>query len=257
MLNQITKSILAATALSVALPGAVLAQEAGDAQVEAEIIALPEWSYDELYADGVSVDDLLEADVVGPTGEEIGAVENVIFDAEGGVLSIIAEIGGFLEIGDTHINVPWDRVEVGAEGDNVVVPVTQETVEEYSLFADPIITAFEASEDIEAVEGDNAGVALTGPRAWRATELIDDYARLRDGDGFANYGYVDDLVIRNDELAAVVVRPDVGWGAPGLYAYPYYGYGYGWYPGLAYYDLPYDREAVGAIEPFEEEELDD
>ena len=100
---------------------------------------------------------------------------------------------------------------------------------------------------------------MTGPRAWRATDAIGDFARLKDGDGYANYGYVDDLIIRGGEIAAVVVSPDVGVGAaaPGVYAYPYYGYDYGWDPGLNTYDLPYDREEVGALEPFDYERFDD
>ena len=246
------KRLLATTALAIALPAAASAQN-----IQAEVISLPEWSYDELYTDGISVEDLLDADVNGPTGEDIGDVENVVFGSDGKVLSVIAEIGGFAELGDTHVSIPWDRVEAGVDEDDITIPLTQETIEEYSLFADPVLTASEAASTVQQVEGDNAGVALTGERAWRASEAIGDYARLKDGDGFANYGYVDDLIIRNGEIAAVVVSPDVGVGTRGLYAYPYYGYGYGWHPGLNYYDLPYERDEIAALEPFDYERFDD
>lgn len=223
----------------------------------AKIVHLPEWRPQDLYADGISVEEVLDADVIGPTGEEIGDVENVLFSTEGEALSVVAEIGGFVEIGDTHVNVPWDEIEISDAGDTIEIPLTQEEVEDYSLFTDPLLGATDAASDIQAVEGDDAGVVLTGERVWRAAELIGDYARLKEGEGWVNYGYVDDLVVRDGKIAAVLVDPDATWADPGPYAYPYYGYGYGWYPGLAYYDLPYDREAVGSIEPFDEEALDD
>lgn len=202
-----------------------------------EIIALPAWrsNYNELYA-GMSVEELLGADVHGTTGEDIGEVENLVIGKDGEVLSVIAEVGGFLELGDKHISIPWDRVTVGVDGDDLSIPLTQDTLEEFSLFADPRVTAQEARTTIQEVEGDDAGVVTTGPRAWRATELIGDHARLRDKDGFVNYGYVHDLIIRDGKVAAVVVSPDVTWG-PGLYAYPYYGYWSGWHPAFPYYDL--------------------
>ncbi len=222
-----------------------------------EIIALPEWRYDELYTDGVSVEELVGADVQGPTGEDIGDVENVIFGEDGRVLSLIAEVGGFLDIADTHVNIPWDQVEVGLDEDDITIPLTQETIEDYSLFADPLLTTQEAGANIAEVAGEDLGVVLTGPRAWRATEDIGDYARLRDGEAFVNYGYVNDLIIRDGALAAVLVSPDVTWGAPGLYAYPYYGYPYGFTPGSFYYDLPYERDEIAELEPFDSERLDD
>ncbi len=251
MHTQTLMSMVAAGAIAAGLPTIAAAQD-----IQAEVVRLQDWNYDQLYAEGISVEQLLDAEVSGPTGDEIGDVENVVFGKDGKVLSIIAEIGGFLEIGDTHVNIPWDQVRVGAEADEITVPLTQETIEEYSLFADPLLTATEATTEVQAVEGDNAGVALTGLRAWRATEVIGDYARLREGEGFTNYGYVDDLIIRNGEIAAVVVGADVGWGTPGMYAYPYYGYGYGWRPGLGYYDLPYSREDVGTMRPFDHERFD-
>lgn len=249
--TQLT-TLLATTALAVALPGLVLAQDT----IQAEIVPLDGFGYDELYAEGISVEDLLDADVNGPTGEDIGEVENVLFDQDGRVLSIVAEVGGFLEMGDTHVNIPWDQVEVFEAGDEVTIPVTQETVEDYTLLTDEYVTVADASTDIEEVGGDNAGVVNTGPQVWHATDLIGDTARLREGNGYASYGYVDDLILRDGMIAAVVANPDAGLGFRGPYAYPYYGYaGYGVEPG--YYDLPYERAEIEAVEPFDDNLLDD
>ena len=52
-----------------------------------------------------------EASVYGPTGEDIGSVENLVIGAEGRLLGIIAQVGGFLSIGDTHVFVPWEQLQ--------------------------------------------------------------------------------------------------------------------------------------------------
>lgn len=244
------KVLLASSALAASLATLAAAQD-----VEAEIVSLEGYGYDELYADGMSVEELLDADVNGPTGEDIGEVENVLFDQDGRVLSIIAEVGGFLEMGDTHVNVPWDQVQVAEGGDEVTIPVAQDTVEDYTLVTDEVVTATDASTEIEEVGGDNIGALNTGPAVWKATDLIGDTARLRDGeaDDLVGYGYVDDIVVRGDGIAAVVVSPGAGLGAPGYYALPYHGLT----PGLGTYDLPYERTEVEALEPFDGGLLDD
>jgi len=77
--------------------------------------------------------------------------------------------------------------------------VTEGTVEEFSLLpSDAVITAAENSAEVENVPEDSR----TGFRAWGATELIGDYARPSDGRA---YGYVADLGVEDDRIAAVIV----------------------------------------------------
>jgi sporulation protein YlmC with PRC-barrel domain len=222
-----------------------LADAVAAVSAPAKVIGLGDWSYDELYADGWRAETLIDATVHGPTGEEIGEVENVIVGPDGKILSIIAEVGGIWDIGDTHVNVPWNEVEVASGREGVTIPVTQDTVERYSLFPDTVITAKEARTQTEAVDDD----LMTGPRAWKLSELVNDYVRLRDVPG---YGYVDDVVFdKEGALKAVVVRPDVIYRLPGHYAYPYEGYAGGWDPTLDAYQLPYDRAETEGLERFD------
>lgn len=213
--------------------------------VDMKVIGLGDWSYDELYADGWRAEKLIDATVHGPTGEEIGEVENVIVGSDGKILSIIAEVGGIWDIGDTHVNVPWTEVKAVSGREGVTIPVTQDTVEEYSLFPDRVVTAQEARTQTEAVDDD----LMTGPRAWKLSDLVNDYVRLKDVPG---YGYVDDVVFdKEGMLKAVVVRPDATYRRPGYYAYPYYGYAAGWDPTLDAYQLPYDRAETEKLERFD------
>lgn len=75
--------LLAASALA-ELPSLAAAQEV---KIKADILPLAEWRYDKLYTNGISVEDLIGSDVKGPTSDNIGDVENVLFAQDGRVLS--------------------------------------------------------------------------------------------------------------------------------------------------------------------------
>lgn len=208
-----------------------LAQEAFD---------LENWDYDTVY-DGWSAERLMdEADVHGTNGEEIGSIENLLLDDSGRVVAVIAQVGGFLDIGDTHLAAPWD--EVAFDGEDVTVPVTEDNIERYSIFADELFTRRDVGS-LQSVDDD----LVTSFSFWKATDLIDDYAVLETG---AGYGYINDLVFGNDGmLQAVVVDVDYGrrGAGAGYYAYPWYGYGYdgyAWEPGLDSYVLPFDEDEI-------------
>ena len=216
-----------------------------------EVVSPAGWNYDQLYADGWRGEELIDTAVYGPTGEQIGEVENVIIGPDNKILSIIAEVGGIWDIGDTHVNVPWNEVKTEAGREGVTIPVTQDTVEDYSLFPDEVISAQEARTETEAVDDD----LTLGPRAWTLTALINDYVGLADTPG---YGYVDDVIFdKQGKLQAVVVQPDVTWGTPYYHAYPYYGWGYGWDPTLDYYEVPYTRDEVAGLDRFDYGKVDD
>jgi sporulation protein YlmC with PRC-barrel domain len=203
-----------------------------------EGIDITTWDQAALYK-GWSAEALLDTKVLGENGEEVGEVENIVVGPDGKVQKIIVESGGFLDIGDTHLSVAWDQAEIGPQIETVTVPVNKENVADFSLFGD-----------------DN--VSTSGPRAWRVTELIDDYVTLQGGEG---YGYVDDAIFDEEgQLQAVVVTPDVARGTPGYYAYPYASSSYGGYeydPGLDVYELPYARDQVMGLEPFDYEVLEE
>lgn len=220
------------------------------ANTQPEVVNLAEWRVQDLYADGWSAEEFIdEAEVVDPDGEKIGDIENLLIDQDGKLLSVIVEAGGFIDIGDTHLAVPWDQVEIVQDGEAIMVPVNDENIEEYSLFGEwGYVTAEEVSTgDVEAVQED----ITTGPSVWRASALINDYARLQDGG--INYGYVDDLIFDNEGmLTAVVVEPDIGYGGVGPYAYPFHGFD----PYGPYYDLPYAEADIAELEPFDYDQLE-
>lgn len=204
-----------------------------------DITSITEWDYDSLYeTGGIRSDELMGAEVIGANGDEIGNVENVVLNGQNEIIGVIAEVGGFVDIGDTHIIVPWEDVNVTDDG--VKVPVSQQNLDQFSLFGEDSPVSQENLEQVARVTED----VNTGPQNWKLSSLLGDYAAMEDDVG---YGYVDEAIFTEDgKLQAVIIESA---GSP--YAYPFYGYGYGWEPGLGTYGLPYGADDIGVMEPFD------
>ena len=214
--------IAAALALG-ATAGTAAAQDAIDLDDYNESLAAePGWSADQV----------TQLEVRNAEGESIGEVEDLVIGPDGNVAGLILEVGGLLDIGDTHLMVPWDQVEMtGGMGEieHVTVPVADDSWDQFDLSA--------SSGDVD-----------TERRRFRASELIGDYTSLTDERG---YGLVNDLIFdESGALQSVVVNRSGRYGG-GHQAYPYYGYDDGFDPGSDYYDLPYAGDDVGELEPFD------
>jgi len=195
---------------------------------------LASWRQADLY-DGWSARDMLDVPVQGVDGKEIGEVENILVRADGTISKVVVEVGGFLDIGDRHVGVPWVKVQFGPEMAYVSVPIEEKNADEFSLFRDE-------------------GGVQTGPREWRVTELIHDFVSLEDVE---RYALVTDLVFdRSGALQAVLVQRAPTYGPSGPYASPYYGPRYGYDPGRAGYDVPHTRKEIEALGPFDYDKLE-
>lgn len=222
------------------------------------LVSLEDWDYENLRG-GFSGENLMDAEVIGRNGEEIGEVENIILSADNAIQTLIIEVGdGFLGIGGTRLAVPWDQTNIrmsGAEVTEVLVPVTEGNYDRYSALGE---FGYGFAED-EVALGDRTGgiyrvedEVTTRGGTWKASNLMGDYTTLADD---VAYGYVDDLIF--DEygtLTSVVVEPDPAYGT-GPYAYPFTA-GFGFSPALDYYGLPYSYDQVGALDPFDYGYLD-
>jgi uncharacterized protein YrrD len=188
------------------------------ALIPAEAATIKPVSAEELYT-GFRANDLIGQNVYGTNGNEIGEVQDLIVGADGRLKAAVIEGGGFLDIGDATFRVPFDQLDLTAGREGIVAKnLTEDKAASYGLYDLP-----------EAV--------ATGPREYRVSELKGDYARLRFGQAF---GVVRDMVFdRQGKVTAVLVNRDVRYGA-GVFAYPYYGYNYGFDPGANYVALPFD-----------------
>lgn len=218
------------------------------AGIPAEAVSVTDlsaWSYDPLYANAWRVDRLIDADVYSEDGEEIGEVEDILMAPDGTLTGIVVEGGGFLDIGDSHVRVAWEDVTfregaMNGAPEGVVVPLTDETLTDYSLF-----TNGDAGPDIR-------------PDEFRVSRVVNEPVRFREG---AAYGYIEDLLVSDGKVEALVIRPDVAYaGRRGPAAMPYYqdryGYGYGYgYGSYGAYVMPYAREDIDRLPTLELERI--
>ena len=187
------------------------------------------WNQDAWYHSGLSASEMLDKPVLGESGERIGDVKDIIVDRDGQISKLVVEVGGFFEIGDQHIGVPWQCVTIGQDMQFVQVPLQEVRSGTYSLFG-------------RVPQGERVPAPLT---SWRVNELIGDYASLSD---VPRYGIVSDVIFdATGKAKAVVVRRAPAWGGHGLYAFPFTGY----YPAAVTHPLPYARETVVALPSFD------
>ena len=210
------------------------------------IRALDNWGYQALYREGWSAKRLFnDATVYGPGGDELGALKNILLDREGRILGVVAEVGGFLNIGDTHVFIPWSQVEISTLR-RVYVPVTEENIEEYQ--AAPSLITRALAKSVRVIGED----MRTGRDVWKATDLITDYVYVGDR---VPFGYVRDLIFTRDgQLYAYVVSADATWGG-GPYALPFTGDA--WDPRSDSYNAPFDERAVRELDPLDYTRLDE
>jgi len=221
------------TALGVATAIALAAAGAVKGAAHTDIVDLDDW--DPTTIDGLwSADQLDDIEVRGVGGEAIGEVESIIIGADDNVAALVLEVGGLLDIGDTHLRVDWSDVTVDPSGElaYLSVPVSDDNYDQFDLFS--------------------KGEVDAAPREWRAGELIGDYVRLDDGDVVSDdHGYVKDLMFDpSGTLQAVLVERNLRQGG-GYQAYPHYGYDHGFDPGLSTYSLPYGESDLVDRSPFD------
>jgi uncharacterized protein YrrD len=46
-----------------------------------------------------------------PDDETIGAISDLVIDADGKIVAVIVEVGGFLGLGKKEVAISWDSVE--------------------------------------------------------------------------------------------------------------------------------------------------
>ncbi len=228
---------------------AIFGMMASTAMAQDNVDVFTTWSYDPLYAEGWSVENMFDrTEIIDANGDDIGDVENVIFSNDGQVLGIIAQVGGFWDIGDTHVLVPWDEVTVDGEIGQVRIPVTEETIDDYDVFGDgwfdeEVITS-DGTDATQPVDDDLAA----GAGVFKATDLIGDYTYLQEN---IRYGYVADLIVQDGALGAVVMDGGAN-GRRGYYGYPYAEQAD---MNAGRYNMPYDTEQIDTIENFDYERM--
>ncbi len=72
----------------------------------------------------VTAKDLIGSSVVNANEENLGQIDDALFDADGKLQSVVVSFGGFLGFGTKTVQLPIDQVTVMSRGDNTYVVQT-------------------------------------------------------------------------------------------------------------------------------------
>ena len=84
---------------------------------------------------GHSMNQLLEAEVIAPDGQEVATVEDVIL-TNGRVDKIIVEFGGVLGLGTNQASMPFTEAKFVQDGDNLDLQLSADEVEQFKKYED-------------------------------------------------------------------------------------------------------------------------
>lgn len=102
--------LLASTALALALSTAAYAQTPSTSMGAGTVSQQMAGEY--------LADDVIGASVRNAQNENIGTVSDLVVDRSGKVRAALVSVGGFLGIGDKHVAVPWEQVQIQPPGAN-------------------------------------------------------------------------------------------------------------------------------------------
>ena len=191
---------------------------------------------------GISAEGLIDGLAVYGTGPEpLGETRDLVITSDGQVVALRAAVGGLWGIGETVISIPWRSVDVGETW--VRTPLLKSEVGDYAPLSD---------EELGGRVIGSGAERDSGSDALRASELIGDLVRTREGSMFANFGVVDDLLIDVNQVGAVIVAPDAGLGFAETYAISFEDFvDRDWSRASASFDLDFQQDEVEQIEAFD------
>lgn len=95
-----------------------------------DITGSPIYTVDEAYDEGswgggLTDDDYAwgwsDYDAIGADWNRIGEIEDVVLDNSGGFRGVVAEVGGFLDIGDKHVLLRMEDVDLAPSDDGYMM----------------------------------------------------------------------------------------------------------------------------------------
>ncbi len=77
---------------------------------------------------------LLNAQIKNRQGEDLGEIEELVLDKTGQIKYVVISHGGFLDIGDKVVAVPWQPSQVSFDQDNVVMDISRQQLAQAPAF---------------------------------------------------------------------------------------------------------------------------
>ena len=126
-----------------------------EARVEGQSLATNAWK----------ATDINGAAVNNTKGEKLGTVEDLVIGNDGRVEYLILSSGGFLDIGDKLIPIPWEAVKPGREADTFTVDITKERLAKAPSFGKDKWPDFASREAMREYHGYYMSDSESGARS--------------------------------------------------------------------------------------------
>ncbi|SFV27358.1 PRC-barrel domain-containing protein [Devosia crocina] len=113
--------------------------------------AMPREGYNTVERDALTADNLTGATVIGPNGDDIAEVGDILLDQSGQLEAMLVDFGGFLGIGQKRVAIGFDNIEFASNeaGDIVLyTDFTREQLEAAPEYNEEAYTADPAGQRI-------------------------------------------------------------------------------------------------------------
>ncbi len=77
-------------------------------------------------ATDMRADKLIGTSVYNAEGQEVGSVQDIVFDKDGKIVGVVLKVGGLLGIGGKSVGIKWDEVQVMPQEDIVKVNYSED-----------------------------------------------------------------------------------------------------------------------------------
>lgn len=83
--------------------------------------------------DQIRSDQLIGSDIVNMSEESIGKIDDLLLNQEGRVVGIIVGVGGFLGMGEKHVALAWEAIEITSDEEGSGTYQVRATVDKDAL----------------------------------------------------------------------------------------------------------------------------
>ncbi len=108
--------------------------------------------YEPLEAEALTAENLTDATVVGPDGEDIAEVEDLLLTQDGKIDAMLVDFGGFLGIGQKRVAVGMENLEFAANADGDLLVYSDFTREQLEAAPEYDEAAYAADPSLRATD---------------------------------------------------------------------------------------------------------
>jgi sporulation protein YlmC with PRC-barrel domain len=80
--------------------------------------------------------------------DNLGKINDLVFDEKGSIHAAVVSVGGFLGIGDKLVAVPWTNVKLDSDGKSATLAMTKEQLQQAQPFKTKETARAEAEADV-------------------------------------------------------------------------------------------------------------